>query len=88
MVYLYILKSRSFPRHYIGITTDVEVRLYKLNHQEVTSTKAYAPWTVLHVEGYNSKTEARRREIGLKRHAGKRKELFDQLENDHHGPIV
>ena len=70
--------------HYIGITTNIVNRLTKHNNGEVKSTKAYRPFVIVHQESFLSKTDARKREIFLKKNARARKDLFDNL----NGPIV
>ncbi len=86
MFYLYVLKSTIAPRHYIGITADITARLAYHNRGNVTSTKAYRPWKVAYSEAFERKTDARRRELSLKRTAKARKELFTKI--DEAGPIV
>ena len=80
MYYLYVLRSISFSRHYIGITASIKNRLDKHNAGEVISTKAYRPWELAYVEEFREKTPARKREIFLKRTALARKELFEKLD--------
>ena len=79
MFYLYILKSLVVDRKYIGITGNVENRLREHNNKKVRSTKAYAPWRLALTEEYVAKTEARKREIELKRNFWKRNELFKNI---------
>ena len=86
MYYLYVLKNQDAARHYIGITEDLKKRLVKHNSGSVRSTKAYKPWKMIHNEQFQKKTDARVREIFLKRTARARRELFDKI--DKHGPIV
>lgn len=77
--YLYVLKSLEYSRHYIGISADIENRLFKHNKGEVRSTKAYLPWKCVHLENFSDKKSARMREIFLKKNAKARKELFEKL---------
>ncbi len=86
MYYLYILESEESGRHYIGATENVEVRIAKHNKGDVRSTKAYRPWRVAHIERFDNKTEARKREIFLKKNAKARSELYNKISNI--GPIV
>ena len=79
MYYLYILKS-SGGRHYIGISADVKNRVAEHNGGEVKSTKAFRPWEVVHVEKFADKTEARKRELFLKKTARARTELFETID--------
>lgn len=78
MWYLYVLKNSS-NRHYIGITQDKGTRLEKHNSGGVRSTKAYRPWTVDYSEAFETKKEARIREIELKANGYKRKQLFEKI---------
>ena len=86
MCYLYILKSEEYGRHYIGITENIENRLAKHNGGGVESTKAFRPWKMVYTEKFVTKTEARKREIYLKKHGRERTELFEKIKNN--GPIV
>ena len=90
MFYLYILKSSVSNRHYIGHTNNLDNRLMRHNQKEVRSTKAYTPWKLVYSETYQTKTEARKREIELKRHTWKRQEIFNKTEMKYTsgGPIV
>ena len=81
MHYIYILISNACNRHYIGSTENVEIRLLKHNRGDVRSTKAYRPWSIVHIESFHDKTSARRRELFLKKNARARKELFNQITN-------
>ena len=82
--FLYILKSEITGRRYIGSTGNLEERVKKHNRGGVRSTKPYLPWVMLHTESFSSRTEARRREIELKRNNRKRELLYNQID----GPIV
>lgn len=86
MYFLYILGSKKFSRHYIGITEDIENRIAKHNSGSVKSTKAFRPWDMLYRERFENKTEARKREIFLKKSASARTKLFAKIANI--GPIV
>ena len=82
--FLYILKSDTTGRRYIGSTGNLDERFKKHNRGGVRSTKPYLPWRILHTEHFSSRTEARRREMELKRNSKKREMLYDQID----GPIV
>ena len=79
MNFLYILKSKVKLWHYIGITMNIVNRLAEHNNGEVKSTKAYRPFIVVHQESFSLKTNARKREIFLKKNARARKELFENF---------
>ena len=82
--FLYILKSESAGRKYIGSTGNLKERLKKHNNGGVRSTKPYRPWKILHTESFSSRTEARQRETELKRNNKKRELLYNKID----GPIV
>jgi len=69
--YTYILKSLNHPKTYVGITNNVDSRLKEHNSGKTKSTKAFAPYFVLHSEVYDSRLEARKREKYLKSGAGR-----------------
>jgi putative endonuclease len=68
MYIVYILKSLNNNRHYVGSCLDVSVRLQNHNDGLVISTKAYRPWVVIYQEEYQTRGEARKREIQIKRY--------------------
>lgn len=80
MWHLYVLHSIKSGRSYIGIAEDQFSRLEKHNSGSVRSTKGYRPWELIHVEEYNTKREARLRELELKRSGYKREQLFKKIE--------
>ena len=57
---------------YIGQTFDVEKRLLQHNAGYVMSTKKEAPWSILALEEFGTREEARWRERELKKSFGKR----------------
>ena len=66
MFYTYIIYSISADRYYIGQTNNLHNRIAKHNAKLVRSTKAFAPWTLVYFEEFNSRTEAIKRERFLK----------------------
>jgi len=70
MFYLYILKSRSSGRYYIGCTSDLNKRLSQHNHGGTKSTKPYRPWFLIYSESFENRSEAMKREWFLKHPAG------------------
>jgi len=70
--YVYILKSLSDNRFYTGSTEDIAERLKRHNLGEVRSTKSRRPFELIYQEGYETRTEARKRENFLKSGAGRR----------------
>jgi putative endonuclease len=72
MFFVYVLHSVTFDRYYVGVTSNLEQRLNKHNSGHVKSTKAFVPWMVVLNENFNSREEARKRELYLKSAAGRR----------------
>ncbi len=64
--FVYILFSNTFERFYVGMTNDLKRRLKQHNSNQVLSTKAYSPWSMVHNEKFDTREEARRREKYLK----------------------
>jgi putative endonuclease len=67
MFYVYILKSEINGKCYIGSTRGLENRLKAHNAGKIRSTKAFVPYKVIYKETYSTYTEARRREIYIKK---------------------
>jgi len=70
--FVYILKSLSTGRNYVGFTKDLDSRLAQHNRGSVTSTKPYRPWEIIYSEDKETQVEARNREKYLKSAAGRR----------------
>ena len=79
MYFVYILKSLTHNRHYIGSTGDLRNRLNYHNSGRVKSTKAYRPWEIIYTENFNTKSEALKREKKIKSFKGG--EAFKKLIN-------
>jgi len=72
MYFVYVLKSESSGRRYVGMTNNLERRLKEHNSGKMKSTKAFIPWEIIYTENYSNRTEAREREKYLKSSAGRR----------------
>ncbi len=79
MYFLYILKSLKDFGYYIGITDNIAKRLKSHNAGKTKSTKSRIPFIVVYSESFYSKTEARKREIFLKKNYQERKKLLTSL---------
>jgi putative endonuclease len=66
MFFVYILKSKSFGRYYIGSTENVEKRLEVHNGSHAKWTKRFQPWELVYQEGFSTRGEATQRERQLK----------------------
>ena len=72
MHFVYVLKSMSARKSYVGMTGDIERRLAQHNAGLNFYTKQYLPWIIVHKEQYDTLSDARRREKYLKSAAGRR----------------
>ena len=75
--YVYILKSCSADRYYIGHSSDYNKRLIEHNSKRVKSTKTFVPWEIVYKEEYENKSEAFNREMQIKSY--KSGEAFKRL---------
>ena len=71
MYYVYILKSLKDGKKYIGSTTDFERRLREHNSGGCSSTKHRKPFELVHIEEFNDKKVARKREYFFKSGKGR-----------------
>jgi putative endonuclease len=62
----YILKSISYGTYYYGSTGDISKRLKENNNGQVKYTKGRRPWLVHHIEFYETRSEAQKREFFFK----------------------
>ena len=69
--YVYVLRSISFERNYIGFTKDLQNRLAQHNSGKTKSTKPYKPWKIIFSEQFSTKQEALNRERYLKSGKGR-----------------
>ncbi len=79
MYYVYIVKSTIKNWYYVGSTEDVSKRLKEHNAGITASTKPYAPFELVVSEEYNSKTQAIKRELKIKRNHALKKSLIPGL---------
>ena len=78
MYFVYVLKSISARKSYVGHTDNLERRLSEHNAGKSTFTKRFLPWEILHTEEFLTLEEAVKREKYLKCAAGRKflKTLF------------
>ena len=74
---VYILKSDSAGKYYIGCTDNVERRVNQHNAGYSKATKSGVPWKLKRVEEFPTLAQARHREAQIKRM--KSKKWIDQL---------
>ena len=73
MYYVYILLNEAKTRTYTGVTDDVNKRLAEHNAGKVKSSLPYRPYKVIHIESFETLSEARRKEKYYKSATGRRK---------------
>lgn len=66
MYVVYILYSEKSNRNYTGYTANLIQRFYSHNFFGKDSTRLYRPWIVIHVEFFDTKEEALKREAYYK----------------------
>jgi putative endonuclease len=71
MYYTYVLYSKRFDIIYIGQSADLQIRLKQHNDGKHRYTKRYIPWEIVHIEKFNTRTEAMKREKESKSHKGR-----------------
>ena len=80
MYYVYLLKSETNGKLYIGYSKDLKKRLLEHNSKVTKSTKSGIPWKLIYYEAFENKTDALREEIFLK--SGKGRERIKYLFNE------
>src|SRR5258706_13576089 len=78
MYAVYVLKSRNFPKSYVGITQDLNKRIVQHNSGKSSYTRKYMPWDVVHVEYLDNRVDCRKKEVFYKTLKGRRilKKIF------------
>ena len=71
LYHVYALYSDQYDKLYIGLTTDLEKRLYAHNHLPKGWTRHFRPWRLVYTEAWQDKSEALKREQELKTHRGR-----------------
>ncbi len=71
MFFVYVLRSLTTGRHYVGFTPDPIQRLGQHDHGLTKSTKNRGPWELVHQEPFKTRSEAMRRERFLKSGQGR-----------------
>ncbi len=80
--FVYILISSKSNRFYIGHTGNLEERLIQHNSGKVKATRNKGPWSFVYLESFDTKIEANRRELEIKRKKS-RKYIEYLIENYH-----
>jgi putative endonuclease len=72
LFYVYVLHASKHNKIYIGFTSDLEARIN--SHNELATkgwTVKFRPWNLIHLETFESKSEAMKREKELKSSRGR-----------------
>jgi len=72
MYRVYVLKSKSAKKSYVGHTNDLQRRLNEHNSGKASFTKTYTPWELVHKESFQSRKEAIEQEKFLKSKSGRK----------------
>ena len=71
MFYVYAIKSLSRKYIYVGLTNNLERRIFQHNKGENITTKAYTPFILIYSEKFATRSEARTKEKYFKSGIGK-----------------
>lgn len=72
MHYVYLLQSQSHPdQRYIGLTSDLKVRLAKHNAGGVPHTSKFMPWRLQTYAAFTTREQAAQFELYLKSGSGR-----------------
>ncbi|TAL60856.1 MAG: GIY-YIG nuclease family protein [Bacteroidetes bacterium] len=80
--YVYVVESLKDTTRYIGFTSDIEKRIKEHNHGKTKSIKHKTPFQLVYKEEFENKTEARKREIRLKKNSWERKQVYEKIDSN------
>jgi putative endonuclease len=66
MFFVYIMRSNSLKRYYVGSTQNVTNRVDEHNSGESKSTRSGIPWEIIRIEEFKTRAEAVKREKKIK----------------------
>jgi putative endonuclease len=67
LFYVYILYSPSLDQYYVGHTENLQDRIFRHTNSGSKSTKKANDWVVRYTEEFDSRQEAMRRELEIKK---------------------
>ncbi|KKT01009.1 MAG: GIY-YIG catalytic domain protein [Candidatus Nomurabacteria bacterium GW2011_GWA2_43_15] len=81
MFFVYVLKSQSYKKSYVGHTDNLDRRLKEHNSGRNNFTRRYMPWNIVYTEKYDNIDDAVKREKFLKTTTGRRflKKIFVKI---------
>ena len=65
--FIYILYSQTIDQYYVGYCEDLENRIFRHNNSGSKATKKTNDWKLIYTESFNSKPEAVKRELEIKK---------------------
>ncbi len=69
--FVYVIYADQFDKIYIGMTSNLEKRIFAHNNLPKGWTKNFRPWRLIYSEEFPTKSEALKREKELKSHQGR-----------------
>jgi putative endonuclease len=69
--FVYVIYSEKHDKIYIGMTSNLEKRVFAHNNLPKGWTKNFRPWKLVYSEEFPEKSEAFKREKELKSHQGR-----------------
>ena len=79
MYFVYVIQSEKDRSTYIGYTGDLEKRIKEHNQGKTRSIKSKIPFKLVYFEEFNSKTEARKRELKWKKNSYEKEQLYKKI---------
>ena len=79
MYFVYVMRSLTTERLYLGWTTDLRRRLCQHNGGASRATRGRGPYELVYCEAYRHREEALAREQSLKKHPNVWKQLKTRL---------
>mgnify|MGYP000633150504 CR=1 FL=1 len=67
--FVYIIFSEHFGKYYRGYSKDPFQRLFQHNNKKSRYTQHFTPWKLIHLEVFDNKTDAIKREIAVKKYS-------------------
>jgi len=71
MYYVYAISSQIRKYIYVGLTDNIERRIFQHNSGKSRTTKSYRPFVLIYSQEFTTRTQAREKEKYLKSGIGK-----------------
>ena len=84
-VFLYIIYSNSKDRYYVGHSDNLLRRIPEHNSKQCKATKTGIPWTLVYSKPCNSRADAMKEELKIKRM--KSRKFIEKLIADYYSPV-